>query len=122
VLKEVWSVLRGAYPGAKAARLYGKALSLEKAGRCEEAFVVTTRALECLRPLSTLNSDPTVGQRLVITVLHAELAARLGTPSIAQEAIQTAIQAGRESEQNPQIREYIDWLKHRLETIVRGLE
>lgn len=59
-LQEVWFVLRGAYPNAKAGRLYGKALRLEKAGRYEEAFAITGRALECLPTPTDQISDPSL--------------------------------------------------------------
>jgi hypothetical protein len=73
-LREVLSVLRGAYPNAKAGRLSAKGLRLEKAGRYEEAFAMTGRALACLPTSTNQISDPTMGLIFVITVLHADLA------------------------------------------------
>jgi mono/diheme cytochrome c family protein len=61
-----------------AARLYPRALRLQEAGRAYEAFALTTQALASLPAPGAHASDPTVGLRLAVTVLHVELAEHCG--------------------------------------------
>jgi hypothetical protein len=114
LLNEISSVLHAAYPSVKTARLYGKALKLRHHGRNEEAFKLTARALDCLPLPGKSGSELTLAQRLVVTVLHAELAAGLGCEGIADDAIRIAIEAGRRSEDDPGVQPQLDWLRGRL--------
>jgi hypothetical protein len=113
--QDFWSVLLSGYPVLRAGRHYGKAFRLDRAGRHAEAFELTTRALASLPDPERSRDDATVGARLGLAVLHAQLAARLGRPELAQPEIRKALGAwGDASVDHPAVREHLNWLRSQL--------
>ena len=114
VFDELRSGFSFGYPAMKVARLHGRALRLEKAGKPREAFEATRRALECLPTSTESKTDMAVPVRLVVTVLFAELATRIGSPRAADDMITQALTLSSGCQDDPKIREYVVWLRYRL--------
>lgn len=107
--------MRSVYPSMKAARRYGRAVRLEAAGKHAKAFELTTLALASL-PEPEGVAGLTEGARLSLTVLHAQLATRLGRPELAQPEIRKALQAyGHCNTNHPAVRDHLNWLRSQLE-------
>jgi hypothetical protein len=61
-----------------------------------------------------------MGLMVFMTVLHADLALRIGTPRAAETAVVRAIEVGSSSADIPEIRERIDWLRKFLKDAGHG--
>jgi hypothetical protein len=119
LVQEVQSEWRGVQPGIRGARLYGRALMLKKKGRDQDAFTLIGDALasllESIQSAKSEAADPVAFSTfLVMTVSYAELAAKLGTPRAADNAIKKAIELAAPREDDAKIHEYVAWLRTRL--------
>jgi hypothetical protein len=111
---ELRSLLRGAGPAAKASGKHGRAVRLAERGRTDEAFELTKQALDLLEgPGIDQASPPVLSVVLVTTVLHADLAAKLGRPSAADGAVRKAIKLAAPLADDPKLRGYVEWLQKR---------
>jgi hypothetical protein len=111
LVRRIRSEMRVAQKGMRASRRYGRALKLEKQRRYQEAYAVVGEALELLPDsFGPETLAPAVGsQILVMTVLYADLAEKLGTPDAAHGAIRRALRLATPFEGDPSTRKYIDW-------------
>lgn len=99
----------------KATSLYGGARRLAEAGQTREAFDLVKQALDSLPDPDPSGGDPSAALVVVWTVFYAELAAKLGRPADAHDAIRRALRfATSPFSENPNIRPYVAWLRHQL--------
>ena len=99
----------------KATRLYSGARRLAGAGRTKEAFDLVKQALDSLPDPDPSVGDPSAGLVVVWTVFYAELAAKLGRPADAHDAMRRALRlATPPFSENPKIQPYVTWLRRQL--------
>jgi hypothetical protein len=115
-LMQAWTLIRAVRPLSKASKLYGRALRLDKSGKPREAFELTRQALDAVAgATSPVINGPGNGIILVMTVFYAQLATKVGIPSAADDAIRQALRLSAPLDHgDPEIREYVDWLRGRL--------
>src|SRR3954453_21180321 len=90
LVSEVLAYLGGIRTASRAASLYGRALKLQKKGRHPDAFALIGEALALLPDtvdVDNASSDAVISSCLVMTVDYADLAAQLGMPRAADDAI-----------------------------------